>query len=83
MKNLKKLIAYLKAGNHIVLNQIKQKDFTAMVDIILIVMNGLIGFQQFQEGFMLSFANALLQMAICYSIFVLVNTGFLIFMNRK
>lgn len=84
MENFQKLVNYLKAGNSDVVARIRRKDFIAFIYIALIIINAVSGFTRFiDDGLLPAVANGLLQAGITYAIYVLVNTGYLIFANRK
>lgn len=84
MENFQKLVNYLKAGNSDVIARMSQKDIIAGVYIAIIILNAIVGFTQYiDDGLLPAVANGLLQAGISYAIYVLVNTGYLIFANRK
>lgn len=84
MENFQKLVNYLKAGNSDVMARMSQKDIIAVVYITLIIVNAVGGFVKYiDDGLLPAVANGLLQAGISYAIYVLVNTGYLIFANRK
>lgn len=84
MENFQKLVNYLKAGNSDVIARMSQKDIIAGAYIAIIIVNAVSGFTQFiGDGLLPAIANGLLQAGISYAIYVLVNTGYLIFANRK
>lgn len=84
MENFQKLVNYLKAGNSNIIARMSRKDTMAVAYVAIIVVNTINGFTKFSgDGPLPAIANGLLQAGITYAIYVLVNTGMLIFANRK
>lgn len=82
MKNLTKLIGYMKASQSDLMAHYHQKDLTAVVDVIFFALAFVNGFTNTSGGFAMSLLGGVIQAAILYALFVLVGVGMILWFER-